>query len=129
MAIRIVRLGTTRYPDEGVRLGTVRRPPRGVRKDRYAKDNWYDVWLPALSPSAGLLSSALKSLDNPVTWRRFTKRYESEMAKPDASRILDTLAALSHHANFSVGCYCENEQRCHRTILRRILEKHGAKIV
>ena len=129
MAIRIVRLGTVRHPDEGVRLGTVRRPPRGVRKDRYAKDNWYDVWLPALSPSSGLLSSALKSLDNPATWRRFTKRYESEMAKPDASRILDTLAALSHQTNFSVGCYCENEQRCHRGILRRILEKHGAKII
>ena len=77
MAIRIVRLGTPRHPDEGVRLGTVRRPPRGVRKDRYTKDNWYDAWLPALSPSAGLISSALKSLDNPATWRRFTQRYES----------------------------------------------------
>ncbi len=128
MAIRIVRLGTPRAPDEGVRLGTVRRPPRGVPKTRFSKDNWYDVWLPNLSPSAALLHDMQATLDDPKTWARFTKRYEAEMAKPDASRLLDTLAALSHHANFSVGCYCENEQRCHRTILRRILEKHGAKI-
>ena len=129
MAIRIVRLGTPRAPAEGVRLGTVRRPPRGVPKARFSKDNWYDVWLPNLSPSAALLGAMQGTLDDPKTWVRFTKRYESEMAKPDASRLLDTLAALSHHSNFSVGCYCENEQRCHRTILRRILEKHGAKIV
>ena len=129
MAIRIVRLGTPRTPDEGVRLGTVRRPPRGVPKTRFSKDNWYDVWLPNLSPSAALLGAMQATLDDPKTWVRFTKRYESEMARPDASRLLDTLAALSHHSNFSVGCYCENEQRCHRTILRRILEKHGAKIV
>jgi uncharacterized protein YeaO (DUF488 family) len=112
-----------------VRLGTVRRPPRGVPKTRFSKDNWYDVWLPNLSPSAALLGAMQATLDDPKTWSRFTKRYESEMAKPDASRLLDTLAALSHASNFSVGCYCENEQRCHRRILRRILEKHGAKIV
>jgi uncharacterized protein YeaO (DUF488 family) len=128
MAIRIVRLGTPRAPDEGVRLGTVRRPPRGVPKARFSKDNWYDVWLPNLSPSAALLGATQATLDDPKTWARFTKRYQSEMAKPDANRLLDTLAALSHNSNFSVGCYCENEQRCHRSILRRILEKHGAEI-
>jgi uncharacterized protein YeaO (DUF488 family) len=129
MAIRIVRLGTPRTPHEGVRLGTVRRPPRGVPKTRFSKDNWYDVWLPNLSPSAALLHDMQAAIDDPKTWARFTKRYESEMAKPDASRLRDILAALSHHSNFSVGCYCENEQRCHRTILRRILEKHGARII
>ena len=103
MAIRIVRLGTPRTPDEGVRLGTVRRPPRGVPKARFSKDNWFDVWLPNLSPSAALLGAMQTTLDNAKTWSGFTKRYESEMAKPDASRLLDTLAALSHASNFSVG--------------------------
>jgi uncharacterized protein YeaO (DUF488 family) len=128
MAIRIVRLGTPRHPDEGVRLGTVRRPPRGVLKSRYSKDNWYDVWLPNLSPSADLVASVRSSSDD-STWRRFVRRYESEMARPENSRLLDALAALSHESNFSVGCYCEDENRCHRGILRRLLQKHGANVV
>jgi uncharacterized protein YeaO (DUF488 family) len=128
MAIRIVRLGTPRHAKEGVRLGTVRRPPRGVPKNRFAKDNWYDVWLPNLAPSAPLVASVRSDTDD-STWRRFVKSYESEMARPENSRLLDALAALSHESNFSVGCYCEDENRCHRGILRRLLEKHGAKIV
>lgn len=128
MAIRIVRLGTPRHPKEGVRLGTVRRPPRGVPKNRFAKDNWYDVWLPNLAPSAPLVASVRSGTDD-STWRRFVKSYESEMARPENSRLLDTLAALSHESSFSVGCYCEDENRCHRGILRRLLKKHGAKVV
>jgi uncharacterized protein YeaO (DUF488 family) len=128
MAIRIVRLGTSRVPGEGVRLGTVRRPPRGVPKSRYQADNWFDVWLPNLAPSAALVASA-KQMDDAVAWRRFAARYEAEMAKPENSRVLDALAALSRQTDFSVGCYCEDERRCHRTILRRILEKHGAAFV
>jgi len=127
MSIRIVRLGTPKLPGEGVRLGTVRRPPRGAPKNRYSADNWFDVWLPNLSPSAALVSMARK-LDDPATWKRFASRYEAEMARPENSRVLDALAALSHRANFSMGCYCENEQRCHRSVLRKILKKHGAKM-
>jgi uncharacterized protein YeaO (DUF488 family) len=127
MAIRIVRLGTPRIPDEGVRLGTVRRPPRGVPKSRYQADNWFDVWLPNLAPSAALVASA-KQVDAAAAWRRFAERYEAEMARPENSRVLDTLAALSRQTDFSVGCYCEDARRCHRTILRRILEKHGATV-
>src|SRR5262249_11492008 len=128
MSIRIVRLGTPRHPEEGVRLGTVRRPPRGVPRNRFSKDNWYDVWLPNLAPSAPLLKSALHSFEDRATWSRFVARYKSEMARPDNSRLLDTLAALSHHTNFSVGCYCEDERRCHRSILRQLLKKHGASV-
>src|SRR6476660_3228391 len=128
MAIRIVRLGTPRQPDEGVRFGTVRRPPRGVAKNRFAKDNWYDVWLPNLAPSAPLLKTALHSLDDRAVWSRFVTRYKSEMAQPENSRLLDALAALSHQTNFSVGCYCEDEHRCHRGILRQLLKKHGASV-
>jgi uncharacterized protein YeaO (DUF488 family) len=127
MSIRIVRLGTPRRRGEGIRLGTVRRPPRGVLKRRYASDNWFDVWLPNLAPSAGLIADARK-WNNAAGWERFTARYESEMARPENSRLLDTLAALSHNSNFSVGCYCEDERRCHRGILRRILKERGAKI-
>ena len=127
MAIRIVRLGTARHPNEGVRLGTVRRPPRGIPKDRFASDNWYDIWLPNLAPSAALVAAAQKHHDR-TSWTRFVTKYRAEMARPDNSRVLDALAALSHDANFSVGCYCEDEQRCHRSILRQILEEHGAKI-
>jgi uncharacterized protein YeaO (DUF488 family) len=127
MSIRIVQLGTPKHADEGVRLGTVRRPPRGVPRNRYAADNWFDVWLPNLAPSAALVASARK-LDDASGWKRFAARYEAEMARPENSRVLDALAALSHHTNFSVGCYCENEQRCHRSVLRRILKKHGAHI-
>ena len=127
MSIRIVRLGTPRHKDEGVRLGTVRRPPRGVRKERYAADDWYDAWLPNLAPSAALVSAALAAEDERA-WKTFVKAYESEMAKPDNVRVIEALAALSHGANFSVGCYCEDENRCHRSVLRRILERHGAKL-
>jgi uncharacterized protein YeaO (DUF488 family) len=127
MSIRIVRLGTSREPGEGVRLGTVRRPPRGVPKSRYASENYFDVWLPNLAPSAELVAGFRGSEDE-KDWNRFAKRYEAEMARPENSRLLDALAALSHDSNFSVGCYCEEERRCHRSILRRILEKRGAKI-
>ena len=128
MAIRIVRLGTPRARDEGVRLGTVRRPPRGVRKERYANDDWYDAWLPNLAPTAALVSQALAAEDDRA-WKKFVKAYESEMARPDNARVIETLAALSHAANFSVGCYCENEARCHRSVLREILRRAGARVV
>lgn len=127
MAIRIVRLGTPRQPGEGPRLGTVRRPPRGVRKADYAKLNYYDVWLPALSPTADLVRQALSSTDE-ASWRRFDRRFTAELKEPDHAHLLDTLAALSHVADFSIGCYCENEQRCHRSILRRELKRRGAEI-
>jgi uncharacterized protein YeaO (DUF488 family) len=127
MAIRIVRFGTRKERGEGVRLGTVRRPPRGIRKADYASGGWFDVWLPTLAPSAALVQSA-RGLEDPRHWRRFAARYRAEMAKPEASRLLDALAALSHDADFSVGCYCENEQRCHRSVLRQILREHGAKV-
>src|SRR5512132_1691950 len=120
MAIRIVRLGTPRQPGEGPRLGTVRRPPRGVKKGDYAKLDYYDVWLPALSPSADLVREALAS-KGAADWRRFERRFTAELKRPDHAHLLDALAALSHVANFSVGCYCEDEQRCHRSILRREL--------
>lgn len=128
MPIRIVRLGTPKRAGEGVRLGTVRRPPRGVRKDRYAADHWYDVWLPNLAPSAALVASA-RTLQDPASWKRFAARYEAEMARPENRHVLDALAALSHHTNFSVGCYCEDPARCHRSVLEHILKKHGAAIV
>lgn len=127
MAIRIVRLGTPKRSREGVRLGTVRRPPRGVPKDQYAKQHYYDVWLPNLAPSAELVETA-KSSGAPRDWKRFAARYRAEMARPDISRVIDALAALSHDVDFSVGCYCEDEQRCHRSVLREILREHGAKI-
>ena len=128
MAIRIVRLGSPRRADEGIRLGTVRRPPRGVRKERYAAEDWYDVWLPNLAPSAALVASAQTAADAKA-WKAFVRRYEQEMARPEHARVLETLAALSHTTNFSVGCYCDDEARCHRSVLRRLLEKHGATIV
>ena len=127
MSIRVVRLGSPRAKDEGIRLGTVRRPPRGVPKERFAKDDWYDVWLPNLAPSAALVASAQKA-DDEASWKRFARKYEAEMARPENSRVLDALAALSHSASFSVGCYCEDESHCHRSILRQILKKRGAAI-
>jgi uncharacterized protein YeaO (DUF488 family) len=126
MAIRIVRLGTPKQRGEGLRLGTVRRPPRGVRRDRYAAEDWFDVWLPSLAPSAPLMAAYHRN--DGMTWERFAARYESEMARAENSRLLDVLAAFSHAANFSVGCYCEDERRCHRGILRRVLTKHGADV-
>jgi uncharacterized protein YeaO (DUF488 family) len=127
MAIRIVRLGTPRHPGEGVRIGTVRRPPRGVRKERYAAENWYDVWLPNLAPSAPLVSTGRAAADERA-WKKFVRGYESEMARPENQHVLATLAALSHAADFSVGCYCEDEAYCHRRILRTLLERHGAEL-
>jgi len=121
MAIRIVRLGSPRAAREGLRLGTVRRPPRGVRKEDYARRDYYDVWLPDLSPSARLVAQAQKN------WEGFAKAYRREMKAPAADRLLGLLAALSQHADFSVGCYCENEQRCHRSVLRELLGEHGAR--
>jgi uncharacterized protein YeaO (DUF488 family) len=128
MAVRIVRLGSPRHAGEGVRLGTVRRPPRGVPKSRFAAENWYDVWLPNLAPSAPLVASARTIATDQAAWKRLAKCYEAEMAKPENSRVLDTLATLSQRTNFSVGCYCEDEHRCHRSVLGTILKRHGAKI-
>jgi uncharacterized protein YeaO (DUF488 family) len=128
MGIRIVRLGSPRHPAEGIRIGTVRRPPRGVRKDRYAADDWYDVWLPNLAPTAALVAAGRGAADARA-WKTFVRGYESEMARPDTRRLIETLAALSHGADFSVGCYCEDEARCHRGVLRAILERHGAEII
>ena len=126
MAVRIVRLGTARRTDEGLRLGTVRRPPRGVPKSEYAKQDWYDVWLPNLSPSPELIRKATVGDDS--SWRTFERRFTSELKEPDKSHLLDALAALSHTADFSIGCYCADERRCHRSVLRRELEKRGARI-
>jgi uncharacterized protein YeaO (DUF488 family) len=130
MSIRIVRLGTPRLRGEGTRLGTVRRPPRGVRKTRYAAENYFDVWLPNLAPSAKLMTMTKKTggVDDSVGWSRFAARYRSEMSRPDTRRVLEALAALSQHTNFSVGCYCQDEYHCHRSLLRSILKSHGAKI-
>lgn len=127
MAIRVVRLGSPRHRDEGLRIGTVRRPPRGVRKDRYAADDWYDVWLPNLAPSATLVVSG-RAAAGPREWKAFVRGYEREMARPENARILDTLAALSRTASFSVGCYCEDESHCHRSVLRQLLAEHGARV-
>jgi uncharacterized protein YeaO (DUF488 family) len=127
MAIRIVRFGIPKKPGEGVRLGTVRRPPRGVKTNRYAAEHYFDVWLPNLAPSAELISKFRDSA-SATSWNRFAARYQSEMSKPDASRLLDALAALSHHSNFSVGCYCEDETRCHRSLLRDLLKQRGAEL-
>lgn len=127
MALRIVRLGTPRHPQEGLRIGTVRRPPRGVKKERYAADDWYDVWYPELSPSPELVSQALQA-ETEADWRAFARAFRVEMKQPAASRTLDLLAALSQSADFSVGCYCEDEARCHRSVLRELLAERGAKI-
>ena len=128
MSVRIVRLGSPRLPGEGIRIGTVRRPPRGVRKAELATRNWYDVWLPNLAPAADTVKLALRS-GSVREWAVFTKRYRAEMAKAEPSRVLDLLAALSHTANFSVGCYCEDEARCHRSILRQLLVDRGAEVM
>ena len=122
MAIRIVRLGSARAASEGLRLGTVRRPPRGVRKADYARLDYYDLWVPDLAPSAKLVAQAQKK------WEGFVKAYRREMKAPAAERLLALLAALSRAADFSLGCYCENEQRCHRSVLRELLAERGARI-
>ncbi|MCE3270840.1 MAG: hypothetical protein K0S57_1237 [Ramlibacter sp.] len=128
MAIRIVRLGTPRAPGEGLRLGTVRRPPRGVPKEEFASRDFYDVWLPNLSPTAELVAQGL-AVDDDREWATFRRKFVAEMKKPDASHLLDMLAALSHQANLAVGCYCEDESRCHRSILRELLQDRGAEVV
>jgi uncharacterized protein YeaO (DUF488 family) len=128
MAIRIVRLGRPRHPKEGPRLGTVRRPPRGVRKERFAKDGWFDLWLPDLAPSAKLVSFALSEPFTPKRWRQYERRYLAEMRAPEAQRFLALLALLSRTADFSVGCYCEDESHCHRSLLERLLREKGAAI-
>ncbi len=127
MAIRIVRLGTPRTPGEGLRLGTVRRPPRGVPKTEYAARDFYDVWLPELAPSEGLVKIALRARDE-REWQSFVRRYRAEMKRPAAARLLNLLAALSQQAAFSVGCYCEDEARCHRSVLRALLKEYGARL-
>lgn len=127
MAVTIVRLGTPRGASEGLRLGTVRRPPRGVPKTQYAKQDWFDVWLPNLSPSPELIRDARIGEDE-RNWRAFERRFAAELKIPDNAHLLDALAALSHIADFSVGCYCADERRCHRSVLRRELEKRGARI-
>jgi uncharacterized protein YeaO (DUF488 family) len=127
MAIRIVRLGSPRAQGEGTRIGTVRRPPRGVPKAKFASENWYDVWYPTLAPSVPTMHAAQRA-DTEREWDAFKKKYRSEMSKAEASRALDMLAALSHHAHFSVGCYCEDEARCHRSVLRELLSERGAAL-
>jgi uncharacterized protein YeaO (DUF488 family) len=127
MTIRVVRLGSPRAPGEGLRIGTVRRPPRGVPKSKFASGNWYDVWFPLLAPSEATVKVGLGAKTD-REWAGFAKRYRSEMAKPDASRALDLLAALSRTADFSVGCYCEDESRCHRSVLRTLLRERGAEV-
>jgi uncharacterized protein YeaO (DUF488 family) len=128
LSIRIVQLGSPRLPAEGVRIGTVRRPPRGVKKDRYAQDNWYDVWYPELSPTLQLMAQA-KASRSESEWNAFVRQFRKQMNEPAASRTLDLLSALSVSANFSIGCYCEREERCHRSILRTLLEERGANVV
>ena len=127
MAVRIVRLGSPRAAGEGVRIGTVRRPPRGVPKRDFARADFYDVWLPALAPSEPLRKAAQR-YETEAEWRSFRRRYRSEMSRPDPSRLLDLLAALSHGADFSVGCYCEDQRRCHRAVLRELLAERGARV-
>ena len=127
MTVRIVRLGQPRAAGEGTRLGTVRRPPRGVPKKDFARRDFYDVWYPVLAPSLESMKLGLAA-HTEKQWKAFARRYRAEMARPDASQSLDVLAALSHHANFSVGCYCEDESRCHRSLLRELLLARKAKV-
>lgn len=127
MAIRIVKLGSPRLKSEGTRIGTVRRPPRGVPKSEFASQNFYDVWFPTLAPSVETMKLG-QSASSPAEWAAFTRKYRAEMNAPDASRALDLLAVLSHDTNLSVGCYCEDEAHCHRSILRALLTERGAVI-
>ena len=128
MAIRVVRLGTARAPGEGLRLGTVRRPPRGVKKEDYGRRNFYDTWLPELAPSAPLVSWALSEPWTDLRWETYAERYRAEMRQPSAQRLIALLAGLSAQTNFSLGCYCEDESRCHRSLLRTLLADAGAAI-
>ena len=127
MSVRVVRLGTPRIPGEGTRIGTVRRPPRGVPKAQFSSQNWYDVWFPNLAPSVETMKLGQEAA-SPAQWSAFTRKYRAEMAAPEARHDLELLAVLSHATDFSVGCYCEHENRCHRSILRQLLVEHGAKL-
>jgi uncharacterized protein YeaO (DUF488 family) len=127
MSVRIVRLGTPRLRGEGIRIGTVRRPPRGVPKSEFSKQNWYDVWFPNLAPSVETMKLGLHA-ESPAQWSAFTRKYKAEMAAPEARHDLELLAVLSRTADFSVGCYCEDERRCHRSVLKQLLAGHGARL-
>jgi len=127
MSIRIVRLGTPRHPQEGTRIGTVRRPPRGVPKAQFSSGNWYDVWFPTLAPSTEAMKLG-RAASSSAQWSGFTRKFKAEMAAPAARHALELLAALSRTTNISVGCYCEDEDRCHRSILRQLLIEKGAKV-
>ncbi len=128
MSIRIIRLGSPRETGEGLRVGTVRRPPRGVQKSEYSTRNIYDVWLPNLSPSEELLKEGKASTDD-KSWSVFARKFRSEMKKPEASKVLDLLAAISHQTNMSLGCYCEDESRCHRSVLKELLLERAASLL
>jgi uncharacterized protein YeaO (DUF488 family) len=127
MAIRVVRLGSPRAANEGLRIGTVRRPPRGVPKSKFASQNWYDVWFPNLAPSVKTMKLA-QAAKTPAQWAAFSRKYRAEMAMPENARTIELLGRLSHQTNFSVGCYCENEGHCHRSLLRALLKEKGAKM-
>lgn len=127
MPISVVQLGSPRTSGEGLRLGTVRRPPRGVPKTQWAKLNYYDLWFPLLSPTPELVTLALSAEDE-KTWKTFERKFTAEMKKPDPAHVLDLLAALSHSTNFAIGCYCEREDRCHRSVLRKLLAQRGAAL-
>ena len=127
MTIRVVRLGSPRLAGEGIRIGTVRRPPRGVPKTEFSSQNWYDVWFPNLAPSVETMKIG-QGANTPAQWSAFVRKYRSEMATPEASHALELLAALSHHTNLSVGCYCADEVHCHRSVLRELLVQKGARI-
>jgi len=129
MSVRVVRLGAPRKADEGLRIGTARRPPRGVRKEDYAPRNYFDIWLPELAPSAPLVSWALSQPFTPKRWAVYQRRYRQDMRQPAAKRLIGLLAALSSQTNFSVGCYCEDESRCHRSLLKELLIEQGAAVV
>jgi uncharacterized protein YeaO (DUF488 family) len=128
MSVRVVRLGSPRASGEGTRIGTVRRPPRGVPKSQFAAGNWYDVWFPTLAPSVETMKRG-QDARSPAQWAAFAKKYKAEMSQPDARHALTLLAALSHTTNFSVGCYCEDENHCHRSILRQLLVENGATVL
>lgn len=128
MGVRVVRLGTPRLPGEGLRLGTVRRPPRGVRKEDFATRDWFDLWLPDLAPSASVVSWALSAPWTAPRWEKYARAYRREMRAPEQQRLIALLAALSHTSDFSIGCYCEDPTRCHRTLLAELLREAGAKM-
>lgn len=127
MVVRVVRLGSARVAGEGVRIGTVRRPPRGVPKSEFSSQNWYDVWFPNLAPSVDTMKLGQQA-ETPRQWAAFIKKYKTEMSSPEANHALELLAALSHGTNFSVGCYCESEAHCHRSVLRLLLAEKGARL-